>query len=89
MAAVNPDPPPTEPPLTQTTGVDLHFSVHPRLLMNTNSQLEEDGGTTHTHTHTRTQMLQMQTYKVAAGETEECSLCKRNTGRCVGLCCAG
>lgn len=50
MAAVNPDPPPTEPPLTQTTGVDLHFSVHPRLLMNTNSQLGEDGGTTHTHT---------------------------------------
>lgn len=73
LAAVNPDPPPTEPPLTQTTGVDLHLSVHPGLLMNTNSQLGEDGGTgthTFTHTHTQTQTLQMQTYKVAAGEVQ-------------------
>lgn len=69
MAAVNPDPPPTEPPLTQTTGVDLHFSVHPGLLMNTDSQLGEDEGT-----NTHTQMLQMQTYKVAAGIVQSCSL---------------
>lgn len=52
LAAVNPDPPPTEP----TTGVDMHFSVHPGLLMNTNSQLgaDEEGVHTPTHTHTQT-----------------------------------
>lgn len=51
-AAVNPDPPPTEP----TTGADMHFSVHPGLLMNTNSQLGADEEGTHTHTQTKEQL---------------------------------
>lgn len=55
LAAVNPSPPPTEP----TTGADMHFSVHPGLLMNTNSQLgaDEEGARecAHTHTHLHTQ----------------------------------
>lgn len=39
LDAVNPDPPLSEPPLTQTTGVDLHLSAQSWLLMNTNSTL--------------------------------------------------
>lgn len=52
LAAVNPGPPLTEP----TTGADMHFSVHPGLLMNTNSQLgaDEEGSRARARTHTRT-----------------------------------
>lgn len=38
LVAVNLDPFPTESLLMQTTGVDMYFSAHARLLMNTNSQ---------------------------------------------------
>lgn len=77
LVAVNPGPPPTEP----TTGVDMHFSVHPGLLMNTNSQLgaDEEHTDSHRHTHTYTpKHTHTHTDQGAAGEVKMHSLWKRN-----------